>query len=76
MHYNAGYFRRKRIPIMTKLQERLQKLAGKLPEGVAGTRSVTELSGDELRSVSGGSSRSGSSVYQTHGYTTGYVEFG
>ena len=39
---------------MNKIESRLQDLAGTLPEGVAGTRAITELTGSELRMVSGG----------------------
>ena len=39
---------------MNKIESRLQDLAGTLPEGVAGTRAITELTGNELRMVSGG----------------------
>lgn len=50
-----------KVTLLKNLQERF----GALPEGVAGTRSVTELHGDQLKAVCGGagsgSSSSGSS---------------
>lgn len=44
-----------------KLEQKLQALTGKLPEGVAATRSMTVLEGETLRTVGGGASRGGPS---------------
>lgn len=40
-----------------KLVQKLQTISGGLPEGVPGTRSMTVLEGETLRTVSGGASR-------------------
>jgi len=52
---------------MNKIESRLQNITGILPNGVAGTRVITELTGSELHMVSGGAGVSASSSSRAGG---------